>query len=88
MKPFEQEGTEKTAAAAREWIEQPRNKVTKSAQLGYLVTLLFKTFWRLRPAGGTRGAARNYFVLSTGEIRRRKLLVHGNVLVRLGEGEF
>jgi hypothetical protein len=43
MKPFEQGGTEKTAAAAKEWIEQPRNKVTKSAQLGCLVTLLFKT---------------------------------------------
>src|ERR1035437_8494044 len=68
MKPFEQEGTEKTAAAAKEWIEQPRNKVTKPAQLGCLVTLLFKTSWRLRPAGGTRGAARNYFTFSTTSI--------------------
>jgi hypothetical protein len=69
MKPFEQEGTEETVAA-REWIEQPRNKVTKPAQLGCLVTLLFKTSWRLRPTGGTRGAARNYFTFLTAKIRR------------------
>jgi hypothetical protein len=68
MKPFEQEGTEKMAAAAREWIEQPRNKVTKPAQLGCLVTLLFKILWRLRPMGETRGATRNYFTFSTTSI--------------------
>jgi len=37
-------------------------------------------------AGGTRGATRNYFTFSTGEIRRRKLLVHHDVFVSFGSG--
>ncbi len=37
-----------------------------------------------RSKAGTRGTAQNNFTFSTGEVSGRKLLVHDDVLVRLG----